>query len=197
MQLDLLPFDLIRIIGLYLEIKDVVNIKCTNKYTNNSLNDKFFGFYWHIYCPNNFKIYYDKQADLIDTTNLNKCKKLDVINKTSKTLFEIIEDWDRCFENWDICCKNGTEFVCDNFWLIVMYVDKLNKHQMVVVRSAPDNQIHIDPMNYISTSLSDVLLDILHNKLVNANTSEKPVVRVNIENGDTDWEYELNYILYK
>ncbi len=41
-----LPCDLIRIVGLYLKLEDVTKIKCTNKYINNSLNDKFFGVYW-------------------------------------------------------------------------------------------------------------------------------------------------------
>ncbi len=111
-----------------------------------------------------------------------------MINKTSKTLLEIIEDWDRC-------CKNKTGFVCDTFWLMVSYIDELSGRQTTTIVSTPDNQIHINPMNYISTSLSDVLLDILHNKLVNANTSEKLLVIANIQNGDTDWEYVLNYIL--
>ncbi len=156
-----LPCDLIRSVGLYLKLEDVTELKCTNKYTNNSLNDRFFGVYWDIHCPNNFKTYYNQRPKLIDTTNLNKCKNINTIDNANI----IIELANKLLDIY----KN-TYFHKRYSSLTISFKDPTKYHHIICSYENDTNFGIINTVNgknkllFEHTALINVILDILHNQ---------------------------------
>ncbi len=155
-----LPCDLIRIVGLYLKLEDVTKIKCTNKYNNNSLNDKFFGVYWDTYRPNNFKIYYEQRPNLIDTTNLNKCKNINTIDNANI----IIELANKLLDIYK------STYVYKHSSLTMSFKDPTKHHHIIFSYENDTNFGIINTVNgqtkllFEHTTLINIILDILHNQ---------------------------------
>ncbi len=195
--MDKLPIDLIRFIASYLNFDDVMGVKFLNKSINNILNNKFFQLYWDTNSPTNFKLYYEKRPNFFDNiSNLNKCKKLELIKKTDNTLRDILTCWNICIDDNK---KNGWV----NNSLYIYFMDANDSRHIISFYPKTDDEFYIKSVNkkYPNTTFLDLMLNILHGKqddlkLQNLINIKIIQICVYVDGGDTHYEFLIGKVLY-